>query len=256
MSKHLVHLYDNKIYGSGYTDPQWSLIGADSKNHFEQALKEQPADWIYRSKQVYYNRNSLGHRCKELSELNDSFILFIGCSLTEGVGVALEDTFTYKLAQELDMDYYNLGLAGSGADLLSENLAMWLGNIDKKPKLVVLQWPAPNRYYKEFHEGLTPVGAWIAARYDSVSDDVKRATKYDFVNNEVIRNFVDACDAGYFEHFHKVLRTVTTTYLDLLGIPYIEFSDNDFPKLDVGRDLLHPGIKSNAELVKILRSKI
>jgi hypothetical protein len=182
--------------------------------------------------------------------------LFIGCSLTEGVGVALEDTFAYKLSQELDMDYYNLGLAGSGADLLSENLSMWLGNIGKKPKLVVLQWPAPNRYYKEFHEGLTPVGAWIAARYDSVSDDVKRATKYDFVNNEVIRNFVDACDAGYFEHFHKVLRTVTTTYLDLLKIPYIEFSDNDFPKLDVGRDLLHPGIKSNAELVKLLRSKI
>lgn len=256
MGTHLVKLYQNKIYGSGYTDPEFSLIGADSKNHFEEHLKTQPADWEYRTKRVLYNRNSLGHRCKDLNTLNDDFILFIGCSLTEGVGVALEDTFTYKLAQDLALDYYNLGLAGSGADLLSENLSMWFVNIKKIPKLVVIQWPAPNRHYQRFADGLTPVGAWIDVRNDVVSDEVKQATKYDFVNDEVIKNFVTACDAGYFEHFSKVLRTTTLNFLDCLGVKYIEFTDEDIPKLDVGRDLIHPGIKSNAELVSVIRSII
>ena len=256
MGTHLVKLYQNKIFGSGYTDPEFSIIGADSKNHFEEHRKTQPADWEYRTKRVLYHRNSLGHRCKDLETLNDDFILFIGCSLTEGVGVALEDTFTYKLAQDLELDYYNLGLAGSGTDLLSENLSMWFTNIKKMPKLVVIQWPAPNRHYQQFDDGLTPVGAWIDVRNDVVSDEVKQATKYDFVNDEIISNFVNACDAGYFEHFSKVLRTTTLNFLDCLGVKYIEFTDEDFPKLDVGRDLIHPGTQSNDKLVSVLRAII
>ena len=256
MGTHLIKLYQNKIYGSGYTDPEFSLIGADSKNHFEEHLKTQPADWEYRTKPVTYKRNKLGHRCKELEDLDDKFILFTGCSLTEGVGVALEDTFTFKLAQQLGMDYYNIGLAGSGADLLSENLSMWFANIKKIPQLVVIQWPAPNRHYQKFENGLTPVGAWIAVRNGIVSDEVKKATKYDFVNDQVIQNFVSASNAGYFEHFSSVLRTTTLNFLDCLGIKYIEFTDEQFPKLDVGRDLIHPGVNSNTELAKQLRSKI
>ena len=256
MGTYLVKLYQNKIFGSGYTDPEFSLIGADSKNHFEEHLRTQPADWEYRTKQVLYTRNRLGHRCKELDTLNDDFILFIGCSLTEGVGVALEDTFTYKLAQDLGLDYYNLGLAGSGADLLSENLSMWFANIKKIPQLVVIQWPAPNRHYQWFADGLTPVGAWIDVRNDIVSDEVKRATKYDFVNDKIIKNFVTACDAGYFEHFSNVLRTTILNFLDCVGVKYIEFTDNEIPKLDVGRDLIHPGTKSNSALSNWLRSKV
>lgn len=256
MGQHLVKLYQNKIYGSGYTDPEFSLIGADSKNHFEENLNTQPLDWEYRTKSVLYNRNSLGHRCTELETLKDDFVLFIGCSLTEGVGVALEDTFTYKLAQDLGLDYYNLGLAGSGADLLCENLSKWFLNIKKVPKLVVIQWPAPNRYYQRFTDGLTPVGAWIAVRNGIVSDEVKQATKYDFVNEEVINNFVNASSAGYFEHFSTVLRTTTLNFLNCLGIKYIEFTDEEFPKLDVGRDLIHPGTQSNTQLALFLRSII
>lgn len=255
MGQHLVKLYQNKIYGSGYTDPEFSLIGADSKNHFEDHLRTQPKDWEYRTKQVLYNRNSLGHRCKELEDLQDEFILFIGCSLTEGVGVALEDTFTFKLAQALNIDYYNLGLAGSGADLLCENLSNWFKHIKKIPKLVVIQWPAPNRHYQKFTDGLTPVGAWIAVRNSSVSEKVKQATKYDFVNDKVINNFVQASNAGYFEHYSNVLRTTTINFLDCMGIKYIEFTDEDFPKLDVGRDLIHPGSKSNNELARIVKIK-
>lgn len=256
MGTHLVKLYQSKIFGSGYTDPEFSLIGADSKNHFEEHLKTQPADWEYRTKRVLYNRNSLGHRCMELDDLNDNFILFTGCSLTEGVGVALEDSYAYKLAKSLSIDYYNLGLAGSGADLLCENLSKWFANIKRMPRLVIIQWPAPNRYYHWFAEGLTPVGAWIDVRNNIVSDEVKRATKYDFVNDKVIKEFVSASDAGYFEHFSNVLRTTTLNFLDCLGVPYIEFTDDEIPKLDVGRDLIHPGVKSNTALADWLRTQV
>ena len=255
MSDYLIKLYDNKIYGSGYTDPNFSLIGADSKDHFLNALNTQPNNWIYRTKSVEYKRNSCGHRCKELTELND-FILFIGCSLTEGVGLAEEDTYYYQLSKILNLDYYNLGLAGSGPDLLVENLSMWFNNIRRMPKLLVIQWPSPNRFYKKFSKGLTPVGAWIAERYDSVSDEVKKGTKYDFVDKKVIHQFVEAAEAGYFEHYNSVLQNIAHNYLKNIGINFIEFTDEEFPKLDVARDLIHPGILSHGKLVENLLEKV
>ena len=85
MSTNLIQLYNDILYGSSNHDPEFSLIGGDSRDIFEKLLKTQPADWVYRTKKVKYERNRFGHRCKEIEQVGEDFILFAGCSLTEGL---------------------------------------------------------------------------------------------------------------------------------------------------------------------------
>ena len=46
------------------------------------------------------------------SEVN----IFLGCSDTFGLGMQVENTFFYKLSQNFDGDYWNVGLPGSGVE--------------------------------------------------------------------------------------------------------------------------------------------
>ena len=62
------------------------------------------------------NNNFTGERAQEI--ILNNYILFTGCSHTKGVGLALEDTYPYLLAQKLNCDYYNLALGGTGQDVM------------------------------------------------------------------------------------------------------------------------------------------
>lgn len=82
--------------------------------------------------------NSLGHRCKEPREINlRNYILFAG----DGAGVysstPLEDTYPYKVAKELNMDYYNLSVELAGMDVVVYNLLTWLHSREKPKALVI-----------------------------------------------------------------------------------------------------------------------
>ena len=256
MSTNLIQLYNDILYGSSNHDPEFSLIGGDSRDIFEKLLKTQPADWVYRTKKVKYERNRFGHRCKEIEQVGEDFILFAGCSLTEGLALALEDTFAYNLSKELGLDYYNLGVVGSGPDMIATNISMWFKNIRRIPKLVVIQWPSPDRFYKQVGDGITPMGPWIVSRYDMVDEKMKKQFKYDVVDDAAIKAFVSADEAGYFEHYSQVFKEVTLNYLSILNVPCVVFTEDDVERVDSGRDLIHPGIESNKNLVRFLRSKI
>jgi hypothetical protein len=115
---------------------------SDTRQLYQQNLKTQPEDWIYRTKHISYNYNDNGHRCKNISDINlDNYILFTGCSHTEGVGLCLEDTFPYLLSQKMNYDYYNMGLGGIGLDILVYNLIIWFEKVKKPPKILIIQWP-------------------------------------------------------------------------------------------------------------------
>ena len=67
----------------------------------------------------------------------DNYILVIGCSQTEGIGLKIEDTYPYLLSKNLNCDYYNLGICGTGIDVLNYNLVTWFTKIKKPPKLLI-----------------------------------------------------------------------------------------------------------------------
>ena len=118
----------------------------DSKENYEKNLKKLPIDWEYRNKKINYKYNQYGHRSVDPSTLSDDYFLFTGCSLTEGVGLKLEDTYPYIVAKYYNKDYYNLAVGGSGNDLLTLNVLSFLLQF-KKPSKIFIQLPEENRYF-------------------------------------------------------------------------------------------------------------
>jgi hypothetical protein len=142
--------------------------GSDTVEIYENNLKTKPIDWYYRTNQISYVRNNNGHRCKNIEDIDlDNYILTIGCSHTEGIGLKLEDTYPYMLSQKMNCDYYNLGIGGIGIDILNYNLVTWFSKIKKLPKLLVVQWPHISRItlenYPKLNSDTTPYiphGTW------------------------------------------------------------------------------------------------
>lgn len=83
--------------------------------------------------------NSLGHRCREISEINlQNYILFACENLGTSLDLPLEKTFPYILAEKLNTDYYNLSLFRGGVDSVKFNLLSWLSRIKQKPRAIVI----------------------------------------------------------------------------------------------------------------------
>lgn len=128
--------------------------GMDSPATFVKNLKAHGMSWHYATKSISYVRNSLGYRSRELSEINgDNFFLALGCSHTEGTGLALEESWPDRVATTLNMDYLNHAKGGGSADLVYINSLLFLKNAPVKPKFVVIQWPDLSRMmYKNLHD--------------------------------------------------------------------------------------------------------
>lgn len=133
----------------GYRNPNEVLYfsGGDHEKSFKHNLEKQPHEWYYRNCSITYELNNLGHRCKNIDDINlDNYILFTGCSYTEGIGLELEKTFPYLTATNLEIDYYNLALGGTGIDVMTHNLMMWIHTVKKLPKALIIMWPQTTRY--------------------------------------------------------------------------------------------------------------
>lgn len=218
-----------------------NFSSGDDQERFEELLQTMPQDWIYRTQEVTYCYNKYGHRCKELEDINlDNYILFTGCSHTEGVGLKLEDTFPYKVAEALNCDYYNFGMAATGIDVLEYNLTTWLSKIKKKPKHIVIQWPDHSRFTALFpgYKNILPSGTW--------SED-----------SETLR-FIASAEQSGFVHARKMISYNMIRSMTDTPILDVQFASLDswsnacvwLKKIDLARDMCHSGIKSHAEITE------
>jgi len=222
------------------TNPNSNLLftGGDTKSTFDKNLKTQSNDWYYRNCRLTYIRNTNGHRCKNLSEIDlDNYILFTGCSYSEGIGVELEKTFPYILSQKLNVDYYNLAVGGSGPDVCFFNLVKFYFTAKKLPKCLILQLPQNTRFLT-FNKN-PPLnipfynfnGIWL--------DECK--------------NFIlEGEELNYFTSKSKLfLRLIQEIYtcpiINVLPPSPEVCKKNEvrLSQIDNSRDLAHPGILSN-----------
>ena len=215
--------------------------GSDTKEAFEESLITQPEDWYYRTNSVNYVRNSYGHRCKELADLDlNNYILYVGCSYTEGIGLELEKTYPYLVSNDLDTDYYNLGLGATGVDIMSYNLIQWNNLVKTEPKALVIQWPSVARYSainKNNTDTLSLIGPW---------DSRQTVTTFLTIGGMPV--------VSYFLSKKLILQRLIRT---LFTCPVIEFEIDEFAGklIDRGRDS-HPGIKSNRYIADTVKKRI
>lgn len=233
-----------KLYESGFIghqDSNWESewFGGDCHEGYIKTCESNP-DWYYKDKPFTYKLNSLGHRSKDISEINlDDYILVTGCSHTEGIGLAVENTYPYLLAKHYNCDYYNLALGSTGIDVVLHNLIIWFTRIKKLPRLVVIQWPDQVRTISgTSNDNLTPRGLW------EESEEFNRFVHYGFETN-----FFE-CRKLLANAIVKSLIPVTTVYFGVQKV--IPFDDNTViePIIDHARDNGHAGINSHIKFAQ------
>jgi len=229
-------LYDNGLIGQHFFNCSDEFTSGDSEEQYLKNLQKMPDDWHYRNNKITYTYNSNGHRCKDISELNfDNYILFTGCSHTEGIGLALETSYPYLVSQSLNCDYYNLALSASGVDILEYNLLAWFLKFNKKPKYVFIQWPDHSRFMSLFpgYKHLLPNGSWCT------TDEEKRF----FVSGEST-GFFNARKYITFNLLNEIIDVPKIT-VNLARLSTYDTHSLSWRKIDLARDLGHLGIKSH-----------
>ena len=223
--------------------------GGDSPDRCANDALTQPDDWYYKNVLIDYRYNKFGHRSKNLEDINlSNYILFAGCSHTEGVGLELEKTFPYITSDILQCDYYNLALGATGIDVLLFNLVAWFSTIKQLPKCVVIQWPDQARFVSIEHNSpnIVPIGPWTTDKNFQASviadHNNESATTRAILAKKLIE-IVIPCPIKYI--------TVRSQKL-----PGDMESGISFVKVDVARDLAHFGIKSNEILATKLANSI
>lgn len=244
-----MQLYEDKFIGRPLCNLQTSFIGLDSEELYSQNLKTQESDWYYRSNPITYHYNEFGHRSPSVDSIKDSnYILFAGCSFTEGVGLTLENTYPYLIAEQLGCSYYNIALGSTGIDALLHNVMMWLTTCSHKPAAIIIQWPDRSRFLSmpDFDTIVSNGAAWT-----------KDQEALEFMAlGEAIGFF--RCRYVLADKMIRVLAEgLETKLINIRFFTKIKTDDIVFPNVDLARDLKHAGTNSHkllsSEIVNLLR---
>jgi len=171
----MIEFYNDKplLFRSELVNKTLNWYSTDSKDLFKQQSKDFKKNHEH---EIVYKFNSLGHRTKEISDLNRDFLLTFGCSYTEGVGLNTDKIWNDRVSKDLKLDLYNCALEASGMDVQYYNATLWKNSKLPIPKLVIVQWPQKAR--KQFglhrHDHIelrdmtspsTKDGVWWGRRY-------------------------------------------------------------------------------------------
>lgn len=130
---------------------------SDDEKSYSNNKKKLGKEWYYHDKKIEYKYNSWGYRTKEFDDLNNDYILTLGCSFTEGIGLDYDDMWSTKLSKKLNLDVFNMGMGGTGVDFQFYNTTLIHNHILKKnkpPKYVIYQWPFEHRTTYSFKESI------------------------------------------------------------------------------------------------------
>ena len=205
-------------------------ISGDTREAYESNLVNRKSfldrhGWL--SNSVSYTFNSNGFRCEEFT--SDPSALFLGCSFTLGLGVNAFHSWASIVSESLNLRCINLGQAGGSCDTAFRLGSHWIPKLT--PKLVVLLTPSAHRQElieKEMIHFFTPhrahqdrfspyLDTWLSDETNSTMNVLKNTLALEYICGQ-----------------HN--------------IKFIKYDASNFKKLDVARDLAHPGTASHAEL--------
>jgi len=232
-------IISNNFVGCKFKNQILSFCSSDTLEKYENNLQLQPEDWYYRSHSIEYRYNDNGHRTKEIKDLDfDNYVLYTGCSHTEGIGLELEKTYPYLLSKLLEVDYYNMAVEGTGIDVVEYNLLTWFAKFTKKPKLVIIQWPDHSRFLSQYpgYENFIPNGTWIK------EENIEK-----FIAASEISGFYNARKNISYRLLHSVL-SVPIVGVYMSSLASYDSTSVAVRRFDKARDMQHSGILTNADI--------
>ena len=227
-----------KSFYDAYAGQELEWLGMDSKETYEENLinkRELLEQHGWLDRKITYKFNKHGFRSDEFSE-GDS-VMFLGCSHTIGVGLPLESTWTYLVAQRLNLKYYNLSIGGGSNDSAFRMAYNYVPIL--KPKLVIFLLPRANRLEVISHENdIYNVGPeYYPEHYHGFFDSW--LSNDDNPNINLMRNLL-----------------AINSLCDMHKIKFLYFYQSKMPRLDLARDLAHRGVVSNVEISNIVVNEV
>lgn len=232
--------------GIGVAGQTLEWLPTDTKESFERLIQD-PAHRAYfesmgwdKPGAITYKINSRGFRCEEFTP-GDPYLVALGCSFTNGIGLPLETIWPEILGRTLGLKVANLAWGGSAADTCYRLAEYWVPEL--KPKLVALFAPPEDRLellldepsVKQFRN--IPVDVYMpGAMIDGTkSDDF---IKHWFLNEE----------NGWINQ-RKNIRAIKQLCAEL-NIPCVVLRALDFmnrtrEEIGYARDAMHGGIEAH-----------
>lgn len=219
--------------------------GADSEELYNKNLLKFSQDWYYRNTNISYTYNEYGHRTAPVADINlSNYILFVGCSHTEGIGLKLEDTYPNVVSKKLGIDYYNLAVGGTGTQVMQHNLVTWLTKYNF-PKAIVWQWSHPARFssYSNKFYGYRSIGPWVKEE-----EFQKILVQQEITNFNKTR---DMLASQFLLQLQKRTPIICTTLDELtLWVPTLPHTLKLSHTTEMARDQMHYGIYSHNQLAE------
>lgn len=242
------HNYDGKLVEEtqNFHTRKWEFCGRDSVKNYNENLKKQPENWIYRNKKIFYNINSYGYRTKEFEKIQwEKSIIIFGCSFVFGAGVNEDETISSYLEDIFQCPVINMGIGGSCNQLIFHNSLVLLENYPP-PKSIIFCWTSFLRYlkYNTFNDAKL-MGEW--SYYDKDED-------YDKSYNSIMNSFLHTKSTiKMWENRTKVsnfsffLQTSNLIKCPILSHQLIT---------ETSRDFSHPDPTSNLNIAKFISKNI
>jgi hypothetical protein len=221
----------------------------DSEQQFAINRTALGTSWRWYNSEFTYQINDYGYRMnKDLHEVDlNNYMAFFGCSYTVGVGLPLEETYAYKIAERANMDYVNAAVAGSSADFLFYNFTKMVSTVSTLPKIVVINWPRPWRtsyWYKNDIIDFLPdipvdldhptIPEGIKFWHDSYKSYILEESNYTNRFESIRQNIIVLCKLAGIKLFEFTADEIK--HSNILWLPPMRNWQND--KLQ-GQDLIH-----------------
>ena len=235
MFKTIFHQY------SRHVNKTFNWFPADTEERYNEHLKtnyQQLLDNNWIDRQFTYKFNNHSFRCKEFTL--DSSIMFLGCSHTCGIGLPIENTWAYLVSEQLNLNMINLGIGGSGPDTSFKLANHYIPQL--KPNIVVYLEPSNARFY--FLKGKWKIIDFSPWHLPGLPDGYNDFYQAWSINEENL-------NLNGLKH-----KLAIEAICNRHNTKLIILNDADFLKLDLARDLMHSGIKSNAEFSKFVLNNI
>jgi len=115
---------------------------SDTETHFKSLSAEHQAKW--KDVEFIYFLNEFGMRTQHRMTADRDSICFIGCSMTFGLGMPKENTWTHLLAKQLGLNDINMGNPGGSLDAMYRVYSQWLPKLKSKITVCLIP-PRPRK---------------------------------------------------------------------------------------------------------------
>ena len=249
----------NEFLATGRLDfinKTFNWTSSDTEEEYLNAIKTKEIP--YGPGDITYRYNNYGFRCDDFFDYHTTpyRVLFAGCSMTEGIGVALDDLWAKQMHRMIcdklgvQIPYWNVATAGAGLD----HLVRYLYNLKDllRPQIVISYLPSNVRRERwngdhwsvwEASEGEQLFWKWpikVDKKVETFMNEryIEYQTEKNFAMLDMILNELDCMFlySSSMENFSISNYIHSPRYIQRDHVP---------EQYDFGRDGIHAGPKTN-----------